>query len=106
MARAVSDKREQNKGPYRRVHLLVGGRVQGVFFRESTKERARELQVTGWVRNLADGRVEVVAEGPESWLNEFVRYCERGPSNARVTTVQVDWDDFIGEFEDFSVLRG
>ncbi|RME61052.1 MAG: acylphosphatase [Caldilineae bacterium] len=71
-------------------HVLIEGRVQGVFFRQSTQRKALSLGVNGWVRNLPDGRVEVKAWGPPAAVNELVRWCHRGPANARVTNVIVE----------------
>lgn len=86
-----------------RVHLIIEGRVQGVFFRDSTKRQARSLGVTGWVRNMRNGNVEVVAEGPEDRVRQLVDWCRRGPSAARVDRVQEDREAYGGEFDDFSV---
>lgn len=69
-------------------HFLVSGQVQGVFFRASTEAAARRLGLTGWVRNLRDGRVEVLACGAENRLAELERWLWQGPPRARVTQVQ------------------
>ena len=89
-----------------RVHLYISGRVQGVFFRANTQDEARALGLTGWVRNLADGRVEVVAEGEEEKLKRLITWCRKGPPGARVQDVQVNWKGFIGEFQDFRIKYG
>jgi acylphosphatase len=68
----------------RRVHVLISGRVQGVFFRQSAVEEAQRLGIAGWVRNRPDGRVEAEAEGPEQAIDAFVAFCRRGPEQARV----------------------
>ncbi|UCE44023.1 MAG: acylphosphatase [Candidatus Bathyarchaeota archaeon] len=86
-----------------RAHVLVSGRVQGVFFRFETKRLARRLRVAGWVRNRRDGRVEVVFEGEREDVEKMVEFCKRGPSGARVTNVEVTWEAHTGEFEGFSV---
>ncbi len=86
-----------------RVHLIIEGRVQGVFFRDSTRRQARSLGVTGWVRNMRNGNVEVVAEGPEDRVRQLVDWCRRGPSAARVDRVEEDREAHRGEFDDFSV---
>ena len=70
-------------------HFLVSGRVQGVFFRGSACDAARELNLTGWVRNLSDGRVEAVACGDATALDAFARWLAHGPPHARVTDVVV-----------------
>lgn len=87
-----------------RVHVFVSGRVQGVFFRQNTKRQADSLGVKGWVRNLPDGRVEAVFEGEKSAVKALVDYCHRGPSSARVDNVEVNYEDYKGEFSDFSTL--
>ena len=70
------------------VHILVSGMVQGVFFRYSTVSRARELRLTGWVRNLPDGRVEILAQGEKKKLEQLVSWARRGPSGARVSKIE------------------
>lgn len=85
------------------AHLLIGGRVQYVGFRYYCCIEARRLGVTGWVRNLSDGRVEVMVEGEQNVVREFVGLCRRGPSGARVTTCEEDFTAYVGEFRDFEV---
>jgi acylphosphatase len=80
-----------------RRRLLVSGRVQGVWFRESCRQEAAALGVTGWVRNLSDGRVEVVVEGPPAAVERMVAWCGHGPDSARVDTVDVDVAEPVGE---------
>jgi acylphosphatase len=89
-----------------RAHVLVSGRVQGVFFRSETKYEAKKLRVKGWVRNLPDGRVEAVFEGEEGSVKELVEFCRGGPSGARVTGIDVVWEDYSGEFEGFEIRYG
>ncbi len=79
--------------------------MQGVFFRREVTRLARRLDVTGWVRNLPDGSVEVVAEGDKQKLDELVQFCRIGPSRARVKDVGVDWSDFRGEFRGFMITH-
>ncbi len=74
----------------RTVHVWVSGRVQGVFFRATTAERARELGVRGWVRNLPDGRVEALACGDETAVERFLEFVRTGPPAARVDGVEVE----------------
>lgn len=86
------------------LHAIVRGRVQGVNFRWYTRERAVELGLTGWVRNLWDHRsVELVAQGRTESLQELVRFLHRGPPSARVDEVEVDWQQASGEFDRFEV---
>ena len=88
-----------------RVYVLISGKVQGVFFRSSTKKKAEELGLTGWVRNLEDGRVEAVFEGEEYKVNKMVEWCRKGPNYAMVKDVQVIPDEYTGEFKVFEVRR-
>ncbi len=87
-----------------RVNLIIKGRVQGVWFRESTRREAVELGVVGWVRNRPDRAVEVVAEGPEAQVKELVAWCNQGPPVARVDGVHETWEEWRGEFESFDVV--
>ena len=89
-----------------RARVLVEGRVHGVFFRAETLREARKHHVTGWVRNLADGRVEAVLEGEESMVQNVVEFCRRGPRGARVTSTEVSLEPYTGEFEGFQILWG
>jgi acylphosphatase len=86
-----------------RAHIFVSGRVQGVFFRQKTRQQAESLGVRGFVRNLPDGRVEAVFEGEEEAVKSLVEYCYHGPSYARVTNVEVIWEDYRSEFSDFKM---
>ena len=88
-----------------RAHVWISGRVQGVFFRAHTKELADELGLTGWVRNLPDGRVEAVFEGEEDAVKEVIEWCKRGPPLASVEKVEVRYEQPTGEFRDFRILR-
>ncbi len=87
----------------KRAHIWVSGRVQGVWFRATAREIANRLGLKGWVRNLPDGRVEIVAEGDESALDEFIKWCWEGPPLARVEDVEVEWERPTGEFRSFEV---
>ncbi|HAK36754.1 MAG: acylphosphatase [Nitrospinaceae bacterium] len=73
------------------VHIIVHGRVQGVFFRASTQTRALELSLVGWVRNLPDSSVEIHAEGDRENLELLIEWCRQGPPSAKVTRVDSDW---------------
>lgn len=88
----------------RRAHVIVSGRVQGVFFRAHTQERARALGLSGWVRNLPDGRVEIVAEGGEGKISSLLDWVRIGPPGARVEGLQLEWSDPQGE-SGFRILR-
>ncbi|MFO7984797.1 MAG: acylphosphatase [Desulfatiglandaceae bacterium] len=86
-----------------RAHVMISGRVQGVFFRAETRETAQSLDLSGWVRNTPDGRVEAVFEGNSDAVQKMVEWCKEGPPSARVEHVDVDYADYIGEFDSFSV---
>lgn len=88
-----------------RAHVLVEGEVQGVGFRAGALNIAHRLRVGGSVRNLTDGRVEVVIEGDRDKVENMVRWCNRGPSSAYVRNVNVEWLPYKGEFEDFIIER-
>jgi acylphosphatase len=87
-----------------RAHLIVEGRVQGVFFRDTTRMEAVGLGLTGWVKNRFDGSVEVVAEGPKDKVDQLVQWCYHGPPYARVTGVHRIDEDFTGEFNAFMIV--
>lgn len=81
----------------RRVHVHVSGTVQGVYFRATTREEAQKRDIDGWVRNLPDGRVEAIFEGPPGDVTEMVEFCHDGSPGARVETVEVTDEDPQGE---------
>jgi acylphosphatase len=88
-----------------RVSLRIQGRVQGVFFRESARQEATRLGLTGWVKNLSSGDVELLAEGPRDQLESFVGWCRHGPPTAKVSDVMAAYSMGTGEFERFAVER-
>jgi len=87
-----------------RAHVLVSGQVQGVFFRDSTRQKAEELGLAGWVKNTPDGAVEALFEGPSERVREMVRWCEEGPQQASVKNVETDFESAGGDLEAFEVL--
>jgi acylphosphatase len=93
----------QNKKGLARLHLIISGRVQGVGFRFSAYDEARELALTGWVRNLPNGDVEIVAEGSRKNLQMLAAWAHLGPPSAHVTEVREEWSDYIGEFTEFRI---
>ncbi|MEM5871841.1 MAG: acylphosphatase [Candidatus Aenigmatarchaeota archaeon] len=86
-----------------RVHLLISGKVQGVFFRANTRKVANEIGVTGWVRNVPNGMVEVVAEGRKNQLDRLIEFCKKGPEGAKVEDIEINWEKYKGEFKDFEI---
>ena len=89
-----------------RVHLIISGFVQGVFYRASTRDTALKLGLNGWVRNLPDGNVEAVFEGPADKIRQAVEWCHEGPAGAQVTKVDEKQEDYAGEFSSFDVKYG
>lgn len=88
-----------------RVHLLISGRVQGIGFRFGVIDQARQLGLTGWVRNTPEGDVELTAEGPEDRVQRLVTWCHGGPPSALVTDVQPTWGESRNEFSGFQIRR-
>jgi len=86
-----------------RAHIFVSGRVHGVFFRTETQEKARELGLTGWVKNLPDGRVEAVFEGERAKVEEMVKWARKGPPGAIVNDLNVVWEEYRDEFTNFEI---
>ena len=88
-----------------RARILIAGLVQGVFFRREITDLARRLEITGWVRNLSDGRVEALAEGERTHLDSLIRFCNIGPKGAIVRDVEVEWYEYKGEFRGFRIVK-
>jgi acylphosphatase len=86
-----------------RARVMIEGRVQGVFFRHHTQEVAFRLDLKGWVKNRRDGSVEALFEGDKKKVDQIIQWCHRGPSEARVMNVQTTWENYTGEFDDFSI---
>lgn len=86
-----------------RAHVIISGRVQGVFFRMETRRMAHLIGVKGWVRNMIDGRVEAVFEGDEEKVLSILKWCGQGPLNADVTGTEVGWEPFSGEYDSFDI---
>lgn len=86
-----------------RARVRVSGQVQGVFFRDSTRQKAEELGLAGWVRNMPDGQVEALFEGPSERVEEIVRWCKEGPQRASVENVDTDFENAGGDLEGFEV---
>ncbi len=86
-----------------RVHIFVSGRVQGVFFRNSTRAKALELGLTGWVKNLSDGRVEAVFEGEKAQVEQILEWAKSGPPGAKIEALEPIFEAYEAEFTDFEV---
>ena len=87
-----------------RVHILISGKVQGVFFRQALKVVAKKNNVMGWVRNLTDKRVEAILEGDNKSVNLVIEWTRIGPANSRVDNIEVSNEEFKNEFSTFEVL--
>jgi acylphosphatase len=86
-----------------RLRMIISGRVQGVFFRQSAADRAHDLGLKGFARNLTDGSVEIVAEGVRRNLEMLLAWARQGPPRARVDDVRAEWGDFQGQFSGFAI---
>ena len=87
-----------------RVHLLIDGEVQGVGFRAFIKRKALQKQVTGSIRNLENGKVEVIIQGNKEEINSMIEICKKGPPWARVSNVDIDWNDKIEDYKEFRII--
>ena len=87
----------------KRVHVYYSGRVQGVGFRMTAEETARQFGVVGWVKNLRDGRVEVLAEGEEATLKQFLDAIRQGPMKNFIRDIDLSWDDAVNTFDEFDI---
>lgn len=87
------------------AHLFIKGRVQGIFFRAFVKEQARALGLSGWVRNLPDGRLEVVFVGEKEKIEKLIEKCHQGPPLAKVSEVEVAWSEPKEFFSSFEIRR-
>ena len=89
----------------KQYHIFISGSVQGVFFRSNTCRKANELNVKGWVKNLVDGRVEVVAQGAPVTMDAFLKFLHKGPYGARVKHVEVKEETASKKYSDFSIKQ-
>ncbi|MDA1196458.1 MAG: acylphosphatase [Nanoarchaeota archaeon] len=85
----------------KRLHLIIKGKVQGVFYRHNTVKQGHKLGIKGFVRNLPNGDVEVIAEGPEDKLKQLCEWCKKGPDNAEVDEVQEKWQEPYNDYVSF-----
>jgi len=87
-----------------RARIVISGRVQGVYFRASARDVAREQRLSGWIRNCLNSDVESVVEGEEDAVEAFIAWCHEGPAGAHVTVVQAAREPYTGEFQGFRVV--
>ena len=87
----------------KRIRVVISGIVQGVFFRAAARRAAADLNLTGWVRNMDDGRVEAVLEGEDADVNKMIEWCKIGPPSARVENVTTAEEHYTGGFLDFNI---
>ena len=87
----------------KRIHLLIKGRVQGVYFRQSMMESAEKNNVLGWVRNLPDKRVEAMLEGNDSNVDAVIEWAHFGPAGAIVDELKISEENYVGEFSEFEI---
>lgn len=104
MSSSSSDKKKLNDNKKIRAHVFIQGKVQGVYFRQNTMILAARYGVTGWVRNLKDGRVEVILEGSEIDVGKVIEWCRVGPAKAIVNDFVIEYESYIGEFQEFKVI--
>ncbi|HEX9020632.1 MAG TPA: acylphosphatase [Nitrospirota bacterium] len=98
--------RSKKKTDYLRAQVIIHGLVQGVWFRASARDEAIRIGVNGWVRNLPDGSVEALFEGEKKNVEEMIGWCHKGPSGARVSTVDIFWEPYQGEYKNFEIRYG
>jgi acylphosphatase len=94
------------KVEYLRAQVIIHGSVQGVFFRASTREEAIRINVGGWVKNLSDGTVQALFEGEKKKVEAIIAWCHKGPPGARVSSVDIAWEKYKGEFRQFDIRYG
>jgi acylphosphatase len=91
-------------GQLKRAHIVISGRVQGVAFRYYAQRWASTLNLTGWVRNRPDGKVEAVAEGEEGDIQDLIRRMKEGPPMSQVEGLDVEWQGYLGDLDGFRVI--
>jgi len=84
-------------------HVIISGRVQGIFFRANTQQKAEQLGIKGWVRNTSDGKVEAVFVGDKQKVDEIIKWCHQGPSMAEVENVEIEEKESTDEYSDFTI---
>ncbi len=96
--------KEINDSSQYRVHLIISGKVQGVYFRKHTQDISLQNNVYGWVKNLQNGDVECVLEGLKSNIDKVMIWCHQGPPNSRVDNVEIKYEEFTGDFNEFKII--
>lgn len=99
-----SNKEINDSSQYIRVHLIISGKVQGVYFRKHTQDISLQNNVYGWVKNLLNGNVECVLEGLKSNIDKVMIWCHQGPPNSRVDNVKIKYEEFTGHFNEFKII--
>jgi acylphosphatase len=99
-----SNKEINDSSQYIRVHLIISGKVQGVYFRKHTQDISLQNNVYGWVKNLQNGGVECVLEGLKSNIDKVMIWCHQGPPNSRVDNVEIKYEEFTGDFNEFKII--
>ena len=99
-----SNKEINDSSQYIRVHLIISGKVQGVYFRKHTQDISLQNNVYGWVKNLVNGDVECVLEGLKSNVDKVMIWCNQGPPGSHVDNVKIKYEEFIGNFNDFKIV--
>ncbi len=89
---------------HKRLQVVVRGRVQGVYYRATAQREARQQGLCGWVKNRRDGTVEMIVEGEEDRVKDFLVWAQQGPATARVDKVETRWRSYTGEFTDFRIV--
>ena len=88
-----------------RIHIFVSGKVQGVFFRENTRKKAAEFGLSGFVRNLPNGKVEAVFEGDKEKIEKIIQWIKKGPETAQIENIEIDWQNYQEEFINFEITN-
>ena len=89
-----------------KIRVMISGNVQGVFFRISTQDKARELELTGWVKNIFNNAVEILAEGDREKLSLFTGWLQLGPPNATIDKISIEWEEsLVKEHSSFEIYK-
>lgn len=89
---------------YNRVHVFISGKVQGVYYRQNAADKAQQLNVQGWIRNLKDGRVEGVFEGEKANIDRLLSWCNKGPKDAFVKDLEIIQEQYKNEYTNFQII--